>query len=124
MKTLLVALTAVAILAVGTMAFAHTSGGWSGGHMMGGYMMGPGHGNHMGGWGWNNPSQNTEINDQKFLDETAELRKELHDKKFEYFEAQRDPDTTNGQLTKLEKEINEISENIYKDAPNTAFRGR
>lgn len=115
MKTLLIGITIVSILALGTFAFAH----WSGGY--GGHMMGPGYGGHMGGW--TGQRYVAEQADQKFLDETADLRKDLHEKRFEYFEAQRDPDTTTKTLAKLEKEIYELQEKIYKDAPRKAFWG-
>ncbi len=126
MKTILVGITVVSVLALGTLAFAHSFGGWGGGHMMcpgygGGHMMGPGYGGHMGGW--TGQGYGTKQTDQKFLDETADLRKELHNKRFEYFEAQRDPDTTTKTLAKLEKEIYELQEKIYKNAPRTAYRG-
>ncbi len=127
MKKVLAVLTVVSLLAFGTFAFAHGTGGWGGGHMgyghggygmgygYGGHMMGPGYGGHMygqrGGY------------DQKFLDETADLRKELHNKKFEYFEAARNSETDNTTLTKLEKEIREIQEKISEKAPRTAYRG-
>jgi hypothetical protein len=62
--------------------------------------------------------------DQKFLDETADLRKELHNKKFEYFEAVRNSETDSSTITKLEKEIREIQEKISEKAPRTAYRGR
>ena len=42
---------------------------------------------------------------QKFLDETAGLRKEFHDKRFEYSEAYRNPKTTPETIVKLEREI-------------------
>ncbi len=51
---------------------------------------------------------------RKFLDETAGLRKELHSKKFEYFEALRNPKTKNEDITKLEKEIQELQSKIYE----------
>jgi hypothetical protein len=118
MKKVLAVLTVVSLIAIGTFAFAHGTGGWGGGHMgygYGGHMMGPGYGGHMygerGGY------------DQKFLDETADLRKELHSKKFEYFEAVRNPETDSTTITKLEKEIREIQEKIYEKAPRTAYKG-
>lgn len=134
MKTLLTVIVAVSILAIGAMAFAHGSGGWGGGNMMGpgygGHMMGQGYGGHMteqgfGGHmrGWAGPGNTPTQTDQKFLDETATLRKDLNDKKFEYFEAQRNPDTKVETLAKLEKEISELQENIFKNAPRTANRG-
>ncbi len=51
---------------------------------------------------------------QKFLDETADLRKELHSKKFEYFEALRNPETKPEAITKLEKKIQELKTSIYE----------
>ncbi len=128
MKKVFAVFTVVTLLAIGTFAFAHGTGGWGGGHMgyghggygmgygYGGHMMGPGYGGHMygerGGY------------DQKFLAETADLRKELHNKKFEYFEAVRNSETDSSTITKLEKEIREIQEKIYEKAPRTAYRGR
>jgi hypothetical protein len=127
MKTLLVGITIVSVLALGTLAFAHGFGGWGGGNMMGqgyggGHMMGPGYGGHMGGWA--SPGYGTGQTDQKFLDKTADLRKDLHDKRFEYFESRRDPGTTTKTLAKLEKEIYELQEKIYEDAPRTPYRDR
>ncbi len=143
MKTLLTVIVAVSILAIGTMAFAHGSGGWGGGHMMGsgyggqmmgqgyggqmmgqgygGQMMGQGYGGHMRGWtGSGNAATQT---DQKFLDETSALRKDIHNKRFEYFEAQRNPDTTVDTIATLEKEIYALQDQIHKNAPRTAYRG-
>jgi len=74
--------------------------------MMGGYGMGPG---MMGGY------QSEEC--QKFLDDTAKLRKELHNKRFEYFEAYRNPKTTQETLLKLDKEIYDLQNKIYSAAP-------
>lgn len=113
MKKLLVGMAVVSILAAGTMAFAHGYVGWGGGHMMG-----PGYGDHMMGWG--NQGYGA---DRKFLDETADLRKDLHDKRFEYVEAQRDPETNTETLTKLEKEIRELQQQIHEKSPRTAIRG-
>ncbi len=126
MKKVLITLTVVSILALGSMAFAHGYGGWGGGHMRGpgygeGHMMGPGYSGHMGSW--TGQGYGTEPTDQKFLNETADLRKDLNDKKFEYFEAQRDPKSTNITLAKLEKKIYELQEKIYKDVPRSASRG-
>lgn len=126
MKTILVGITVVSVLAFGAIAFAHGYGGWGGGHMMGsdysrGHMMGPGYNGHMGAW--TGPGYGNTQTDQKFLDKTADVRKEFHDKRFEYFEAQRDPKTTDRELAQLEKEMYELQEKIYKDAPRTAYRG-
>ena len=83
-------------------------GGYGMGHgMMGGGMMGRGmmHGYY----------QSEEC--QKFLDETGGLRKELHDKRFEYSEAYRNPKTTPEALVKLEREILDLQKKIYAKAP-------
>jgi hypothetical protein len=85
--------------------------------MMGGYGMGPG---MMGGYGMGPGmmgyySQSQEC--QKFYDDTAKLRKELHDKRFEYFEVMRNPKATGAAAMKLEREIRELQEKIYANAP-------
>jgi hypothetical protein len=124
MKKILAVTAIISILAVGAIAFAHgPAGGWGGGPMMGpgygGHMMGPGYGGHMTGrMGWGGQGYGT---DQKFLDETADLRKELHEKRFEYMEAGRDPKTTNDTIAKLEKEIYGLQEKIREKAPRTAY---
>jgi hypothetical protein len=60
---------------------------------------------------------------QKFLDETAELRKELHTKKFEYFEAIRNPQTPPETISKLEKEIRELKNKVRANAPEGMRKG-
>ena len=123
MKTFIAVLAVAALFGIGAMAYAHGTGG--GGHMMGqgygGHMMEQGYGGHMRGWtgSGNAPTQI----DQKFLDETSALRKNLHDKKFEYFEAQRDPETNGETIAKLEKEIYALQDQIHEKAPRTAYRG-
>jgi hypothetical protein len=80
-----------------------------GGYGMGGYGMGPG---MMGqGYNWQSPEC------QKFHDDTVQLRKQLHEKRFDYFEASRNPKTTGEDLTKIEKEIKDLQENLYLKAP-------
>ncbi len=83
-------------------------GGMMGRSMMGGGMMGPG----MMGPGY---YQSEEC--QKFLDETSGLRKELYNKRYEYFEAYRNPKTSPETIVKLEKEIRDIQEKINAKAP-------
>jgi mono/diheme cytochrome c family protein len=78
--------------------------GMMGGYGMGSGMMGPGYYN-----------QNEEC--QKFLDETAGLRKELYNKRFEYGEALRNPKTTQETEANLRKEIDELQGEISKKAP-------
>ena len=110
----------------------HMMGPWRGGyggHMMGqgygGHMMGPwrgGYGGHMMGQGYGCSIQGTGYGttglsgygtDTKFLNETADLRRELHNKRFDLFEAQRDPKTTAETITKMQKEMQEMMEKIY-----------
>lgn len=92
------------------------------GGMMGGYGMGPGMMHGYGGYGMGpgmmGPGyyQQSEAC-QKFLDENAGLRKELNNKRFEYFEAVRNPKTTPDAAAKLEKELRELQEKIYAKAP-------
>lgn len=94
------------------MGHHHMMGGYGGGYgmgpgMMGGYGMCPG---ARGGY-----KQSEEC--QKFLDDTSMERKKLHDKRYEYHEAYRNPKTSPENLTKLEKEIRELQEKIYSKAP-------
>lgn len=99
MKNLIVTLAVISLIGVGAIAYGHGTGAW------GGHMMGPGYG------GGHRYSQY-----QKFLDETVDLRKELHGKRFEYFEALRNTKTTTEAITKLEKEIAELEDKIYEKA--------
>lgn len=71
--------------------------------MMGGGMMGQG---MMGNY--------DDEKQQKFLDETVGLRKKIHDKKFEYFEAARDPKATRESLMKKEKEIYDLNQQLQE----------
>ncbi len=84
--------------------------------MMGG-MMGPGMmGGMMGPRGYGMQGSDPEAY-QKYLNNTTELRKKLHDKKFEYFEAMRNPETKRETLMKLEKEILDAQWELYEKAP-------
>lgn len=56
---------------------------------------------------------------QKFLDETSGLRKELFNKRFEYFEAYRNPKTSPETIVTLEKEIGELQEKMHVKGPRT-----
>jgi peptidoglycan hydrolase CwlO-like protein len=101
-------------------------GGMMGPGMMGGQqgqmgqggMMGPG---MMGGQGMGYDKGPGYENDtekyQKFLDDTTKLRKELYDKRFEYFEAMRNPDTKQETISKLEQEIQELQKKLYDKEP-------
>lgn len=123
MKKTLVVLSVVALLAVGVTAFAHGPG-WGRG-----YMMGPGYG-HMGqdyGYGYGacgGPgacvgSDGTLT--KKFLDETSDLRREMHQKRFEYMEAVRDPKTDEKKIVALEKELDELRTKIHEKAPEGSY---
>lgn len=123
MKTILVIIVAVSLLAVGTMAFAHGTGGWGSGHMdpgYGGHMMGQGYGGHMMGLGYGKGGETNLKANQEFLDKTVDMRKALHDKKFEYRESARNPETTIETLTKIEKDIFDIRTKIREIAPRSA----
>jgi len=113
-------------------AGAQTSGGYGRGYGMGPGMMGGGMGQGMmgggygmgrgmmGGYGMGSGMmgggyQNEEC--QKFLDDTAKLRKELHNKRFEYSEAYRNPKTTQETLLTLDKEIYDLQNKIYSASP-------
>ena len=117
MKKVLISLAVIAVLAIGVAVYAQGPG-WGGNYAYPGYgyhMMGPGYGGHMIGWrggGYN----------QKYLDETADARKELNTKKFEYFEAIRNPKTDTETVTKLEKEIGELQNKLYANAPQGTDR--
>jgi hypothetical protein len=93
-----------------------------GGGMMGGYGM---RGGMMGGFGMGqmgmmgpmdmgqgvSPEEMT-----KFFEETKELRKELHDLRFQYGEKMRDPDTTVGELQNMREEMYELHNTIMEKA--------
>lgn len=108
----------------GMMGSGHMGGMMGQGHMGGSGMMGQGHmggmmgsghmGGMMGGYGYrgNNPEAY-----QKYMDDTAGLRKQLHNKMFEYREVLRDPDAKRKSILKLEKEMMDLKWKIYEMAP-------
>ena len=78
--------------------------------MMGSGMMGQGNmGGMMGGYGYrgNDPEayKKYQGEHQKYMDDTAGLRKKLYNKNYEYSEAVRNPATTRKSLIRLEKEM-------------------
>jgi hypothetical protein len=94
--------------------------------IMGGYGMGPG---MMGGYGYGHgpctqgncygqgiapgqPGYMPPEKYQKFLDETKDLRKKMHDLRFEYGEMTRNPKTTMEEKDKMEKEMFELHQKI------------
>jgi hypothetical protein len=88
------------------------------GHMGG--MMGPG---MMGRYGYGSRGYDPEAYEkyqkeyQKYLDDTAGLRKRLHNKKFEYHEASRNSETKRDTILKLEKELRDLQWELYEKAP-------
>ena len=134
MKKLSLCLMVVSIVTLIGFAYADEPASWGGYNYCpycgndigphGGYGMGPGMMGRgmMGGQGMGTgmmgrgyQGQSPEC--QKFYDETAGLRKELHNKEFEYFEAARNPKTTGEALMKIEKEVREFQEKIYAKGP-------
>jgi hypothetical protein len=94
----------------------HMMGGMHG--MMGSGMMGPGMmGPGMMGQGMMGYKGYEQY--KEYLDDTADLRKKLHDKKFEYSETLRK--LRSDRLTRLEKEIQELQNEISKKAPRSAY---
>ena len=140
MKKTLAALTIVAVLGFGALAFAH-GGGYGGGMMgggngygmmgggmmgggngygmMGGGMMGGGYGNHMQGRG-NGYGDTKET--REFMEKTADLRREMSKLRFEFDEAYRAGDEKTAK--KLYKSIEELAEKIHDKAPKGNFFSR
>jgi peptidoglycan hydrolase CwlO-like protein len=86
-----------------------------GGYGTGSEMMGgEGNGKNTGTMG-QGYSQRPEC--QEFYNETTKLRKELHEKRFEYFETQRNPKASMETITKYETQIKELQEKISAKAP-------
>jgi len=54
---------------------------------------------------------------QEFYNKTVKLRKEFYDKKFEYFETLRDPKALGETAARLYKEVKELHDKIYRQAP-------
>jgi hypothetical protein len=84
-----------------------------GGHMMGDMMGSGGHmgcGKHMMG---GILGYSTEEEQRKFLDDTLDLRRQMHNKRFEFSEALRKPDTDRKTLIRLKKEMLQIKLKMY-----------
>jgi hypothetical protein len=105
MKTVLATVVAVAVLGLAAVASAN----------MWGYGGGYGYGGHMMGYG---PGHGYATEDREFLEKTADVRRELNTKRFEYQEALRTGDEKKAE--KLAKELEELSDGLYAKAP----RGR
>jgi len=95
--------------------------------MMGGYgygmmpfMMGPGWGHnpmhHMGGWVppcTQGPQNKSAEEYTKFMDNTRDDRRKLHNLMFDYGEAMRSPEPDNEKLQAMQKEIFDLREKIF-----------
>jgi len=55
----------------------------------------------------------------RFLDETRDLRKELHSLKFEYHEALRSTPEPNEKLDKMRREMFDLHQKIYNKSQKT-----
>ncbi len=146
MKRMIICLAFLSVFAVLAISYAQGPGmmwggqqGWQycpycgqplgqGGYGMGPGMMGPGYGmgpgmmRGYGGYGMGPGMMGPRYYQQneacqKFMDESTGLRKDLHNKRFEYFEAIRNPKTDPETVAKLEKEIRDLQEKIYSKAP-------
>ena len=123
MKRLVLLLALLSALTFVAFAYAQGPGmmgpGYGGGYGMGPGMMGGGYGGGYGmgpgmmgqGYDWQSPEC------QKFHDDTVQLRKQLHEKRFDYFEASRNPKTTGKDLSKIENEIKDLQDKLYLKAP-------
>jgi hypothetical protein len=108
MRKAVIAIGVIALLAAGAAAYAHGGGGYGYGGGYGGHM-GPGYGGHMGaGYGYGGGYDNEER--QKFLEETADIRRALHEKRFDLREAYRTGDEAKAEA--IEKEMEELRDNL------------
>ncbi len=127
MKIVIICLAILSVFAVFAISYAQGPGMMWGGQQgwrycpycgqplgQGGYGMGPG---MMGGYGMGHGYYQQNEACRKFMDESTGLRKDLHIKRFEYFEAIRNPKTDPETVAKLEKEIRDLQEKIYSKAP-------
>lgn len=99
-KAIIAVVGVVALLAAGS-AYAHMYG-WGGGPGYGGHMWGGGPGYMWGGY--------ADEDAKKFLEETADVRRDLHEKRFELREAYRTGDKA--KVEALEKEIDGLYDKL------------
>jgi hypothetical protein len=85
----------------------HMMGGWAGHHPM----------HHMGGWGMppctQGPQYMTSEQYTRFMDETRDERRRLHDLMFDYGEAMRNPEPDREKLQAMQKEIEDLRNKIF-----------
>ncbi|MEW6052295.1 MAG: hypothetical protein AB1552_00705 [Nitrospirota bacterium] len=118
MKKLIAVLAGATLLIFAAVAYAHGPGWFGKDQVCPVYgeklpMKGPGYHGHGPG--------KRDMLDQKFLDSTADLRRELHNKKFEFFEAQRNPDTPPDTIADLKDDIRQLRLQIREKAKGRTF---
>jgi hypothetical protein len=83
--------------------------------MMGGYGHNPMH--HMGGWGMppctQGPQYMSSEEHTKFMDDTRDERRKLHNMMFDYGEAMRSPEPDRQKLQDMQKEMYELRNKIF-----------
>ncbi|PLX47483.1 MAG: hypothetical protein C0613_13740 [Desulfobulbaceae bacterium] len=81
-------------------------------------MMGPGMGPGMGHGMMAGRMMNrmSAENQQRFMDDTVELRKEMHTLRFAYMEAMRNPDTRLAELADMEQQMLDIRKDMLRKA--------
>ena len=77
-----------------------------------GYGMSPGR----MGYGYQEDFKKYQEKQEKFLEETKELRRKLHSMKFDFSEEARDPEANREKLQEMEKEMYELHEKIRAKA--------
>jgi peptidoglycan hydrolase CwlO-like protein len=99
---------------MGTGQYPCTTGGY--GYGMGHHQMMHGYTGYPGMMGHYSPEhyEKQYKEHQEFLNETKDLRKKLHTLKFDFAEAQRDPNTKRGDLEKLNNEMERTWKQIYE----------
>jgi len=109
----------------GSGGYGMMGGGGSGGYgnMGGGNGMGngSGYGNYNGQNNYSNGDRSIQTTrnyqqNKRFLDETVHLRKELNDKRFEYQEAQRNPNASRQRLSRLESQLHDLQSQLNEKA--------
>lgn len=117
MKKILISSVLIVGLATG-LAYAHGNN-W-GGHMMGGGsnygMMGGMMGPQMmddddggcPGAGWSGQDDGSQKNYQEYLDKTRDLRRQMHELRFDYMEAYRAPNPDKATLLKIEQQMTDL----------------
>lgn len=118
MKKILMAVSVLMVLGLAAIAFAHGPG--YGGHMAGpGHMGYGGYGDHMAGPGHMGYAADGER--AEFLEKTADLRRKMHQTRFDYFEALRVGNDEKAET--LAKELDALAEKIAKAAPESFAKG-